>query len=75
MGICKSQPNYTLDVSRNINANNINLQNLSNPNNTTIPINSETNSYNSKLILGSGYIRTNPANSFTSFSIHYLSLF
>jgi hypothetical protein len=68
LGICKSQPNYTLDVSGNINANNINLQNLSNPNNTTISINSETTSYNSKLILGSGYIGTNPANSFTDIS-------
>jgi hypothetical protein len=68
LGICKSQPNYTLDVSGNINANNINLQNLSNPNNTTIAITSETTSYNSKLILGSGYIGTNPTNSFTDIS-------
>ncbi len=68
LGICESQPNYTIDVSGNINANNINLQNLSNPNNTTIFINSETDSYNSKLILGSGNIGTNPANAFTDVS-------
>jgi hypothetical protein len=42
MGICTTQPNYTLDVSGNINGNNLNLQNLSNPNSTTILINSET---------------------------------
>jgi hypothetical protein len=68
MEICKTQPNYTLDVSGNINANNINLQNLSNPNNPTILINSETNSYNSKFILGSGYTGSNPTNSFTDVS-------
>jgi hypothetical protein len=28
LGICKTQPNYTLDVSGNINANNINLQKI-----------------------------------------------
>ena len=58
LGICRSQPNYTLDVSGNINANNINLQNLSSPNNTTISISSEPSTYNAKLILGSGYIGT-----------------
>ncbi len=68
MGICKSRPNYTLDVSGNVNANNINLQNLSNPNNTTIWINSETSSYKSKLILGPGYTGTNPAYSFNAVS-------
>jgi hypothetical protein len=68
LGICKTSPNYTLDVSGNINANNINLQNLSNPNNTTILISSETNSYVSKLILGSGYTGSNPTNSFTDVS-------
>ncbi len=68
LGICKSQPNYTLDVSGNINANYINLQNLSNPNNTTIAVTSEPTTYNSKLILGSGYIGTNPANSFSDIS-------
>ncbi len=67
MGIYKSQPNYTLDVSGNVNANNINLQNLSNPS-TTIWINSETSYYNSKLILGPGYTGINPANSFTDVS-------
>jgi len=68
MGICTTQPNYTLDVSGNINGNNLNLQNLTNPNSTTIIINSETSSYNSKLILGSGFIGSNPANSFTDVS-------
>jgi len=52
-----------LDVSGNIN-----IQNSSNPNNTTISINSETDSYNSKLILGSGFIGSNPANSFSDIS-------
>ncbi len=41
---------------------------MSNPNNTTISISSETNSYNSKSILGSGYIGSNPANSFSDIS-------
>jgi cytoskeletal protein CcmA (bactofilin family) len=70
----------SLDVSGNIKAlgkittnsldvsGNINLQNLSNPNNTTISITSEPSSYNSKLILGSGYIGSNPVNSFTDIS-------
>ena len=69
-----------LDISGNINAlgkittnyldvsGNINIQNSRNPNNTTISINSETTSYNSKLILGSGYIGENPVNSFTDIS-------
>ena len=61
LGICKTSPNYTLDVSGNINGNNLNLQNLSNANNTLINILSETNDYNSKLILGSGYIGANRA--------------
>ncbi len=64
MGICKFQPNYTLDVSGNVNANNIKLHFLSNPNNTTIWINYGTSSYKSKLILVPGYTGTNPANSF-----------
>jgi hypothetical protein len=68
LGICKTAPNYTLDVSGNINGNNLYLQNLSNMNNTVINIVSETNSYNSKLILGSGYIGSNPVNSFTDVS-------
>ena len=61
LGICKASPNYTLDVSGNINGNNLFLQNLSNANNTLINILSETNDYNSKLIVGSGYIGSNRA--------------
>ena len=61
LGICKTSPNYTLDVSGNINGNNLYLQNLSNANNTIINILSETNDYNSKLIVGSGYIGSNRA--------------
>jgi hypothetical protein len=61
LGICKASPNYTLDVSGNINGNNLYLQNLSNANNTLINILSETNDYNSKLIVGSGYIGSNRA--------------
>ncbi len=61
MGICKTSPHYTLDVSGNINGNNLYLQNLSNTNNTLINILSETNDYNSKLVLGSGYIGSNRA--------------
>jgi hypothetical protein len=69
-----------LDISGNIKAlgkittrlldvsGNINIENSSNPNNTTISINSETDSYNSKLVLGSGYIGSNPANSFSDIS-------
>ena len=69
-----------LDISGNIKAlgkittrlldvsGNINIENSSNPNNTTISINSETDSYNSKLILGSGFIGSNPANSFSDIS-------
>ena len=61
LGICKTSPNYTLDVSGNINGNNLYLQNLSNTNYTLINILSETNDYNSKLIVGSGYIGSNRA--------------
>ena len=61
LGICKASPNYTLDVSGNINGNNLFLQNLSNANNTLINILSETNDYNSKLIVGSGYLGSNRA--------------
>jgi len=60
--------NNRLDVSGNINAYNINLQNLSNPNSTTISMISEPTSYNSQLILGSGYIGSNPSNSFSDIS-------
>jgi len=61
LSICKTSPNYTLDVSGNINGNNLFLQNLSNANNTLINILSETNDYNSKLIVGSGYLGSNRA--------------
>ena len=61
LGICKASPNYTLDVSGNINGNNLFLHNLSNANNTLINILSETNDYNSKLIVGSGYLGSNRA--------------
>ena len=61
LGICKTSPNYTLDVSGNINGNNLYLQNLSNTNNTLTNILSETNDYNSKLVLGSGYTGSNRA--------------
>ncbi len=60
--------NNRLDVSGNINANSIDLQNLSNTNSTTISMISEPTSYNSKLILGSGYIESNPSNSFSDTS-------
>ncbi len=45
LGICKTSPNYTLDVSGNINGNNLYLQNFSNANNTLINILSETNTH------------------------------
>ncbi len=61
MGICKTQPNYTLDVSGNINGNNLYLQNWGNAYNTLINILSETNDYTSKLTIESGYIGANRA--------------
>jgi hypothetical protein len=60
------------DLFQNYSINNVsgnmNIQNLSNPNNTNVLINPETHSYRSKLILSSGYIGTNPADSFPDIS-------
>jgi hypothetical protein len=60
--------NHTIDVSGNTNANKL-IYKISaiQINNTTI-LNSETNSYNSKIKLGSGYMESNPVNSFTDIS-------
>jgi hypothetical protein len=70
LAICKTLPNYGLDVSGNINGNNFLLQNLSNANNTLINILSETIDYNSKLMVRSGYIGSNRAlSSFVDVSI------
>jgi hypothetical protein len=48
IGICKTQPNYTINVSEYKNGSNLYLQYLNNANNTTLSINSETSSYNSR---------------------------
>ena len=53
---------------KNLKVSNINLLNALSPNNSTMTIRGEIDTYDSRLILGSGFIGSNPANSYTDTS-------